>query len=68
MTEQYCLYDPRKPSSFIEIKPEDYQDVKVAKTSLQIFLYMEEKLNFVVERKGNNGNIIIEFSHSSSQC
>ncbi len=49
MTVQYCLYDVKATSTRLIIKKNEYDELVNAKSKLQAFLYIEEKLNIVLE-------------------
>lgn len=49
MSQEYILYDPRSSANHVFIQAEEYDQLVNARTKPQLFLYMEEKLNFVIE-------------------
>lgn len=49
MEKNFCIYCPIKPKDIIQITNDEYEELKKAKFMLQQYLYIEEKLNFIIE-------------------
>src|SRR5690606_6337752 len=47
--QEFCIFNPKDYSNTISISEDEYTSLVNAKSKLQNFLYIEEKLNFVIE-------------------